>query len=65
MIHTQKSKFFDCPTMETWRKKPANQKTFANACTFYEEIVKDLKHYKRTTGETKGSMDLQGANAAT
>jgi hypothetical protein len=44
MIHIQKSNMFDRPTMAIWRKKPANKKTFAKACTYFEEAVKDIEH---------------------
>ena len=56
---------FDRPTIETKRKKPSNQKTFNRTCTYFEEAVKDLEYYERTSSETKGSMGLQRANAAT
>ena len=65
MINIQKSNMFDRPTMATWRKKPSNETTFRRACIYFEEAVKDLEYYERTSSETKGSMGLQGANAAT
>ena len=64
LLQVYRSGIFARDTLRAWKQRAANQQTYANAKTYFEDEVKGIQELDRLTGESTGTSGFGSAAAA-